>query len=206
MWATMWPQTEAVPARKNRMDKPLIGIDMDGVICRPPLGLNLPIAPGPHRERRHHPAHREPPRGLGLMALKLFLRLKYVGRQPLPGALEAVKAIGHHRTPILVTSRNAAGRQLIDAWLARHGFAGLIREVHANGLGLPSPDFKWHTCSRLGIEEFVDDDGRVADLLSRKGLKTVFLRDWPRNRGYDYLPNVTRVKGLAEVATILAAR
>ena len=188
------------------MDKPLIGIDMDGVICRPPLGLNLPIAPGPYRERPSSPGRRDPPRGAGLLALHIFLRLKYLGRKPLPGALAGVKAISERRTPVLVTSRNGAGRDLIVAWLKRHGFAGLFHQVLSNSLGLPSPDFKWQVCSQLGIKEFVDDDGRVADLLSRKGLDTVFLRDWPRNRGYDYLPNVTRVQGLTDVASILAAK
>ena len=86
-----------------------------------------------------------------------------------------------------------------------HGFFELFREVHSNDLGLRSPDFKWHMCSELGIEEFVDDDGRVADHLSRKGLSRVFLRDWPRNRGYQYRENVIRVTGLMEVARHLAA-
>ena len=187
------------------MDKPLIGIDMDGVICRPPLGLNVPIAPGPYAERPSPPEHRQPPRGFSLLALKLFLKLKYFHREPLPGALEGIRAISLYRTPVLVTSRNAAGMPLIVAWLKRYGFIDLFHEVHPNDSGFPSPDFKWHMCSRLGIKEFVDDDGRVADHLSRKGLQTVFLRDWPRNRGYHYLPNVTRVKGLDEVATFLAA-
>lgn len=186
------------------MDKPLIGIDMDGVVCRPPLGLNIPIAPGPYRERLYSPTAGETPRGLGLLALRLFLKLKYLGRRPLPGALAGIQAICDYRTPVLVTSRNGAGRELIDAWLKKHGFAQLFFEIHANGLGIPSPEFKWLMCSRLGIEEFVDDDGRVADLLSRRGLKTVFLRDWPRNRGYDYLPNVTRVRNLDEVASLLS--
>lgn len=186
------------------MDKPLIGIDMDGVICRPPLGINLPIAPGPYRERLSSPASGKIPGGLRLLVLELFLKLKYLGRWPLPGALAAIRAICDSRTPVLVTSRNAAGRELIDAWLKKHGFAELFHEVHANGLGLPSPEFKWLMCSRLGIEEFVDDDGRVAEFLSRRGLKKVFLRDWPRNRGYDYPPNVTRVSNLDEVAGLLA--
>lgn len=188
------------------MNKLLIGIDMDGVICRPPLGFNLPIAPGPYTEKPSFPVHRQAPRGLSLLALELFLKLKYLARSPLPGALKGIKAISEHRTPVLVTSRNGAGAGLIDSWLKRHGFAGFFREVHSNSLRLPSPDFKWHMCSRLGIEEFVDDDGRVADHLARKGLKTVFLRDWPRNRGYDYPPNVTRIQDLSEVADILALK
>ena len=85
-----------------------------------------------------------------------------------------------------------------------HGFLHLFREIRSNNLGLRSPEFKLHMCSELGIEEFVDDDGRVADHLSRKGLSRVFLRDWPRNRGYKYGDNVTRVTGLTEVARHLA--
>ena len=177
---------------------------MDGVICQPPLGLNLPIAPGPYEERSPAPKTRKSPSGLQLLGLKLFLKLKYLGRKPLPGALEGIRVISEYRTPVLVTSRNAAGMPVIAAWLKRHGFADLFREVHSNNLSLPSPDFKLHMCSQFDIKEFVDDDGRVADLLSRKGLKTVFLRDWPRNRGYQYLSNVTRVSNLGEVARLLA--
>ena len=188
------------------MDKPLIGIDMDGVICRPPLGLNLPIAPGPYVERPSPSVHRQAPQWSSFLALKFFLKLKYLARTPLPGALVGINAISAHRTPVLVTSRNSAGAEIIDSWLKRHGFADLFRAVHSNSLGLPSPDFKLHMCSQLGIEEFVDDDGRVADLLSRSGLKTVFLCDWPRNRCYNYLPNVTRVKNLQEVAKFLASQ
>ncbi len=187
------------------MSKPLIGIDMDGVICRPPLGLNLPIAPGPYSEKSLLPGQRRVPQGLNLLALKLFLKLKYFARTPLPGALAGIQAISEHRTPVLVTSRNCAGKTIIDAWLKKYGFAQFFAAVHSNGLGLPSPDFKWHMCSRLGIKEFIDDDGRVADHLSRKGLKSVFLRDWPRNRGYVYLPNVTRVQNLTEVARLLSS-
>ena len=187
------------------MNKPLIGIDMDGVICRPPLGLNVPIAPGPYETRPRVSKRKETPSGARLMAMKLLLKLKYYGRKPLEDARDGIASIREFRTPVLVTSRNGLGTGLIEQWLKVHGFLELFREVHSNSLGLPSPDFKWHMCSELGIEEFVDDDGRVADLLSRNGLKRIYLRDWPRNRGYNYGENVTRVTGLMEVARRLAA-
>ena len=186
------------------MDKPLIGIDMDGVICRPPFGLNVPIAPGPYESRPLNSKRRDTPSGIGLMAMKLLLKLKYYGRRPLEDAREGIESISEFRTPVLVTSRNGLGVGLIEGWLKAHGFLHLFREIRSNNLGLRSPDFKWHMCSELGIEEFVDDDGRVADHLSRKGLSRVFLRDWPRNRGYQYGDNVTRVTGLTEVARHLA--
>ena len=134
-----------------------------------------------------------------------MLKLKYYGRRPLEDAREGIESISEFRTPVLVTSRNGVGAGLIEGWLKAHGFFELFREVHSNDLGLRSPDFKWHMCSELGIEEFVDDDGRVADHLSRKGLSRVFLRDWPRNRGYQYRENVIQVTGLMEVARHLAA-
>ena len=186
------------------MDKPLIGIDMDGVICRPPFGLNMPISPGPYESRPLNSKRKETPSGIGLVAMKWLLKLKYYGRRPLEDAREGIESISEFRTPVLVTSRNGLGAGLIEAWLKAHGFLHLFREIRSNCMGLRSPDFKWHMCSELGIEEFVDDDGRVADHLSRKGLSRVFLRDWPRNRGYDYGENVTRVTGLTEVARHLA--
>ena len=30
------------------MAKPAIGLDLDGVVCRPPLGLNIAIGRGPY--------------------------------------------------------------------------------------------------------------------------------------------------------------
>lgn len=187
------------------MEKPLIGIDMDGVICRPPFGLNLPIAPGPYQGKPRTSKRRSGPSGIGLAAFKLLLRVKYHGRVPLPDALSGIEAVGEYRTPVLVTSRNGLGSDIIFNWLEANGFLRLFQNVYSNNLGLPSPEFKWRMCSELGIDEFVDDDGRVADLLSRNGLSRVFLRDWPRNRAFEYRENVVRVKTLAEVTRLLAA-
>ena len=38
------------------------------------------------------------------------------------------------------------------------------------------------------------------DFLARKGLRRVYLRDWPRNRGYKYPESVVRVDSLTQVA------
>lgn len=178
---------------------------MDGVICRPPLGLNLPIAPGPYRASHQPSIKKKPTSRARLAAFRVLLRLKYYGRKPLPDALSGIRDISKHRTPILVTSRNGHGADIIHRWLKTNGFLELFDEVHSNDLGLPSPDFKWRMCSELGIDEFVDDDGRVADLLSQNGLSRVFLRDWPRNRGYDYPDNVIRVNSIPDIVHHLEA-
>ena len=105
------------------MDKPLIGIDMDGVICRPPFGLNVPIAPGPYESRPLNSKRRDTPSGIGLMAMKLLLKLKYYGRRPLEDAREGIESISEFRTPVLVTSRNGLGvgldRGVVEsAWIS----------------------------------------------------------------------------------------
>ena len=65
------------------MNKPLIGIDMDGVICSPPFGLNIPIAPGPYAGRPSPSKRAAAHSGIRVTAMKLLLRLKYYGRKPL---------------------------------------------------------------------------------------------------------------------------
>ena len=190
------------------MNKPIIGIDLDGVICRPPLGFNLSIGRGPYRSRidedclstvatSTYMAHRSP-------LMVVLAKLKYLGRSPLPDAYPALLAIKEHRDLVLITSRTGLVQRLVESWLDRNRMLELFQAVHTNHTGLPSPEFKWHVVSKQGIREFVDDDGRVADLLARKGLKRVYLRDWPRNRGYQYSDNVVRVGSLAEVAEHLA--
>ncbi|MEE9249055.1 MAG: hypothetical protein V3U79_10215 [Dehalococcoidia bacterium] len=190
------------------MAKPAIGIDLDGVVCRPPLGLNIAIGRGPYPGSSVEPVRASesasPEKSLSRSLKTVLLRLKYTGRRPMADAKSGLLAIGEHRTLVLITSRNGLVHQLVESWLSKHGLLSLFEEVHTNDTGLPSPEFKWRTLSGLGIGEFVDDDGRVADLLSRKGLKRVYLRDWPRNRGYRYSTSVTRVRSLKDVARDLA--
>ena len=181
---------------------------MDGVICRPPLGLNIRIARGPYHgldrgsaaRIEEKPALRPRPWSL----ISVLLALKYIGRSPMLDAKAGLAAIKEHRDMVLITSRNSRVQWLVDRWLARNGMSEAFDAVYTNSLGLASPDFKWHVASKLGIQEFIDDDGRVTDLLAKKGLRHVYLRDWPRNRGYDYPEAVVRVQSLIDVAEDLA--
>ena len=183
------------------MVKPPIGIDLDGVICRPLLGLNLSIFRGPYlgdKDRRHRLKLGENP------LVTLALTLKYKGRRPMPDARSGLQAIQEHRALVLVTSRNSLGHNQVLAWLSQNNLLHLFDAIHTNDSGLPSPEFKGRKVHELGISEFVDDDGRVADYLARRGLARIYLRDWPRNHGYRYPDNVTRVPSLHQVATLLA--
>ncbi|MFQ5934441.1 MAG: hypothetical protein ACE5KI_07345 [Dehalococcoidia bacterium] len=185
------------------MTKAVIGIDLDGVVCRPPFGLNLTIGRGPYRGwEDQHVASALRFRKSAFRVL--FNHLKYIGRIPMSDARVALPSIKQYRDLALVTSRTALVHRLVESWLERHEMLNLFESVYTNDTGLPSPEFKWQVLSERGIEEFVDDDGRVADFLGRKGLNRIFLRDWPRNRGYQYPDNVVRVSSLKEVSEHLA--
>ncbi|MFQ5872687.1 MAG: hypothetical protein ACE5JL_02650 [Dehalococcoidia bacterium] len=190
------------------MAKPIMGIDLDGVICRPPFGLNLGIGRGPYKGsvEKDLPLVKTPSAdSFGTSRVKALLkRLQYLGRGPMGDARAGLLAIKEHRNLVLITSRSGLVHGSVESWLSRHGMLELFEAVHTNNTGLSSPEFKWHMISEQGIEEFVDDDGRVADLLARMGLKRVYLRDWPRNRGYRYPDNVVRVASLREVSEQLA--
>ena len=96
-------------------------------------------------------------------------------------------------------------RPLVWRWLRRHGLAPYIADVHLNDAHLPSAQFKLYTLRRLGATEHVDDDGATAYYLAFHGGVTVYLCDWPRNRGLPYPASVRVVRGLAGVAGALRA-
>ncbi len=188
--------------------KPKLGVDLDGVICRPPLGLNILIGKGPYEGRVSTDGiDMDPARHgkSGSSALISFLqKVKYIRRSPLPDAQEGLRAIKEHRDMVLITSRNGLVQKRVESWLERYGIRDLFDAVHTNHLGIPAPEFKWLMVSQQGIDEFIDDDGRVADFLARQRLSRVYLRDWPRNRGYKYPENVIRVNNLIQVSKRLA--
>ena len=190
------------------MGKPVMGVDLDGVICRPPFGLNLGIGRGPYKgsvEKGIPPVKTPSAVSLGTSRIKALLkRLQYLGRGPMGDARAGLLAIKEYRDLVLITSRSGLVHRSVESWLSRHRMLELFEAVYTNNTGLSSPEFKWHMGLERGIEEFVDDDGRVVDLLARMGLKRVYLRDWPRNRGYHYPEIVVRVNSLREISEHLA--
>jgi hypothetical protein len=57
---------------------------------------------------------------------------------------------------------------------------------------------------RLNIDEHVDDDGAITYYLAKKGIKQLFLRDWPRNQGLPYPANVAHFTNISEIARHLS--
>ncbi len=188
--------------------RPEFSFDMDGVICRPPMGVNVTIAR--RMLKRPMPTEVSEQRledvGKGRRMLMYGLDvLRFFGRVPMPDAVEGLAAIYEFAQPVLVTGRSFHGYRLIDRWLQQYGMRQYFSELLPNHTPLGGAQYKLWTAQRRGIAWHVDDDGSVVEYLARNGLGTVFLRDWPRNRGLPYPPNVVVIHRLSEIARHLAA-
>lgn len=176
---------------------PLLTLDFDGVICRPPFGVNLGISrefldpAAPPTEARVYP------RWLNLP----LDHLRFDLRAPMPGVREAMEALRTVRRLVVVTGR----RSQPTAWLRWHRLDGLVERVIVNETALKSAHFKLEVLRTLGAAEHADDDPRTAQLLAQATSRRVFLCDWPRNRDLDYDTGVERVRDLLDLARRLSA-
>jgi hypothetical protein len=172
--------------------KPVLTLDLDGVICAPVLGLNLGISTAFLDPDAEPPPARVWPRWLGdpLDALRFGIR------RPLPEAAAALARLAPHRTLVLVTGRRSDPR----GWLERYGLDTHIDDVRFNQGPLRSAHFKLGALEEIGSAEHIDDDGRTAQLIAEASSTRSYLRDWPRNRCASYDPAVTRVNDLAALA------
>ncbi len=171
--------------------RPIVTLDLDGVICGPLLGLNLGISRAFLDPEAAPGAARVPPHWL----TAILDPLRFDSRRPLPGVREALRALREVRTVFLLTGRRSDPAR----WLRRHGLDGCFDGVTFNAGPLRSPHFKLDAVTRLGAAEHVDDDGRTAQLLAQRSSARVYLCDWPRNRetsDVHYAAGVTRVDGL----------
>lgn len=190
-------------------DLPTLGLDLDGVIVRPPLGWNVAISrrldlpPLPAEARSLVPATRWR-RNYWLLRAGLEVA-RYSGRAPLPGALDAVRALAGVRRLVVVSGRRWVVRPLVRRWLDRHGIGSCVAAIYLNDRALRTAQFKLWTLNREQASEHADDDGATAWYLATHGRLTVYLCDWPRNRGLPYPPSVQPVADLAATAARLAA-
>lgn len=154
--------------------RPLMTVDMDGVFCEPPLGLNFGI------KRTWLDPDAAPPeaRVYPQVVHATLDHLRFDFRRPMPGAREALQRLATVRRLIVVTGR----RSQPTWWLRHHGFEGIFEAVYVNESPLPSAYYKQATLRRLGPAEHVEDDPRTAQLLAVTTEVRPYLCDWPRNR------------------------
>ncbi len=183
----MSPEARAAP--------PLLTLDLDGVICSPPLGVNMGIHRGFLEPAAGPTQAHVPPRWLSALVDPPRFEL----RRPLPGIRQSLAELARVRRLVVLTGRRTSPAR----WLARHGLAGFVEEIVINEGPLSSPHYKLHTVEALGADEHVDDDPRTAQLLAERAACRVFLRDWTRNRSLPYAPGVIRVSDLDGLVRLL---
>lgn len=175
----------------------MVTLDLDGVICAPPFGRNFGISRtflDPDAEPR--PATL-PPRWVAAP----LDHLRFDFRRPLPHLHEALTSLRELRTVVLLTGR----RSWPHHWLRRHRLTEYFDRIVINETPRRSAHFKLRAIEELGAAEHLDDDGRTAQLLAQRSAARSFLRDWPRNRGPEYAPGLTRVADLREFVERLRA-
>jgi hypothetical protein len=170
-------------------ERPLLTFDMDGVLCRPPFGINPGTAKGKRRDAR------------GKRGIAWFTeRWRYHFRRPMPGAIEGFKALAQEFEVAVVTARGHAAEGMTRGWL-KHHFGVEPRLYTRPSWHETSAQFKARMAGELRpLAHFEDDPfsaAWVAELVPR-----VFVVDWPRNKGL-VGPNITRISRLEEALAVL---
>lgn len=167
----------------------LLTFDLDGVLCRPPFGLNPGSGRGKSRDRP------------GKRSLLWYTEPgRYLGRRPMPGAVEGFHTLSEGYDCRVLSAR--AGHSLSNArgWFRK--YFGSEPEIYLRPHWKESPaQFKVRMVQELGAYAHFEDDPHTAEWIAEL-LPQVFLVDWPRNHWLEG-GNIHRVKSVAEAVTLL---
>lgn len=173
-------------------ERPLVTFDLDGVLCRPPFGVN----PGRGRHKRRD---RRGSRSL----LWLTERWRYYGRHPMPGAAEGLRLVSGLYECRVLSARGEAAREHTQAWLRRNFAVVPPLDLRPDWHETPAA-FKVRRVGELGAVAHFEDDPHTAAWLAEL-IPAVFLVDWWRNRWLE-APGVQRITRIADALPLLAAR
>lgn len=169
----------------------LVTFDMDGVLCRNPLGIN----PGGVSSDAISPPRL--PRPTWPIERWLYFR-----RKPMPGAVEGFHAIAERFECAVVSARGEGSRPLTEDWLA--DTLGVSPPVRLRSSWRErSSAFKARVIPPLKPLAHFEDDPNTALLLAER-IPHVFLVDWPRNRGVER-ENIHRIERITDALPILEA-
>lgn len=172
--------------------RPILTVDLDGVICRPPFGVNLGIRNDALDPQNSPPSALVLPRWIG----ERIDSLRFDFRRPLPEAREGLRALSKLRQIVVLTGRRSSP----ERWLRRHELSKFVDRIVINRGQNASAHFKLRCVRELGASEHIDDDGQTVQLLANQSSARVYLRDWPRNRDLHNPNDVTRVTDIQELA------
>jgi hypothetical protein len=183
--------------RRGDSRLPLVTVDLDGVLCEPPLGLNLTTHGAVMSEDKPAPMGR----------LKRWTwrteSVRYYGRRRMPGAEDFLRTLAPHFRMYLVTARGLPSARHTRGWLKHNRLWGYLDGlVFRAGPEMPPYQFKAETVAMLQPAWHVDDDGRTAMHVASRGGRPVLLIGWPGNEG-TYPDRIVRVPSLADGAAYL---
>jgi hypothetical protein len=170
-------------------ERPLVTLDLDGVLSRPPFGIN----PGRGKGKARRTAGKR-------SLLWLTERWRYAGRRPMPGAREGLRLLSERYDCVVLTARSEVARTPTRAWLARN--FGIEPPVCMRPSWRETPAaFKVRMVQELGARAHFEDDPHTAACIAEQGIP-VFLVDWRRNRWLE-APGVHRIKRIADALPLL---
>jgi hypothetical protein len=126
----------------------------------------------------------------------------YLGRKPMPGAVEGFRAVAERFECAVVSARGEGARALTEDWLARIFGASPPIRLRTSWRERSSA-FKARVIPPLQPLAHFEDDPNTALLLAAR-IPHVFLVDWPRNRGVEGA-NIHRIERIADALPILEA-
>ncbi len=169
--------------------RPLLTFDLDGVLCRPLLGIN----PGRNINKpRRSEGHATP--------LTATERFRFAGRRAMPGAREGFLWLAQTYDCQVLSARTEMTRSTTESWFRR--WFGTLPPIHLrDGTAETPAAFKLRKAQELGALAHFEDDPHTAEWLAEV-LPAVILVDWWRNRWLK-APRVHRVHWIAEAGAIL---
>lgn len=169
----------------------MLTFDLDGVICRPPFGINPGRGINKWRE------------GEGSKSwLWRTERWRYAGRRPMPGAKEGFLRLSEDFDCRVVSARSAEATGFTADWFAR--YIGVRPEMHLRTDWRERPaQFKARKVVELGALAHFEDDPHTAGWVAEL-IPAVFLVDWWRNRWLQ-ADRIQRITCLSDAIPALAA-
>lgn len=173
----------------------LLTFDFDGVLCRPPFGLN----PGNGAGKR-----RDTPGTKGV--LWRTERFRYLGRKPMAGAVQGFRELATRYECHVLTARGEQARGLTESWMRR--YLGTVPALHMRPHWREtSAQFKVRMLTELKPLAHFEDDPHTA-AWAAEFVPAVFLVDWGRNRALrgERIHRIHAVEGAMPVLADLSAR
>ncbi len=163
--------------------------DLDGVICRPPFGIN----PGRGQNKKRT--------GEGTRNLLWRTeRWRYLGRRPMDGAADGLRSIALEFEFAVVSARSGDAEALTRGWFERN--IGMTPRLCLRHDWHEKPaQFKVRTISDLRPIAHFEDDPHTAQWVAEL-IPAVFVIDWWRNRWLSG-PNIHRIQRIEEALPIL---